>query len=73
MTFLYVYLAGVAVGLAVMRDRIGPRLATAVLWPLGPLAFALVLSVMLCVATILWPVPMVAFWTVLALLLMTVF
>jgi hypothetical protein len=53
--FLLVYLAGVGVGLAVMRDPLPARLVTALVWPLGPIAFVLVIAVLLIVAAILWP------------------
>ena len=55
MSFLLVYLAGVGVGLAVMRDPLPMRLITALVWPLGPMAFVLVITLLLVVAAILWP------------------
>jgi hypothetical protein len=54
---LLIYLAGVIVGLAVMRDRWPVRLMTALVWPLGPIAFVIVTAVLLVTAAILWPVP----------------
>jgi hypothetical protein len=57
MLFLVIYIAGVAIGLAVMRDPWPARLTTAMVWPLGPIAFVIVISMQLVVAAILWPVP----------------
>ena len=54
-TFEVVYLLGVAIGLMVMRDPWPTRIGTALVWPLGPIAFVLVISLLLIVATILWP------------------
>ena len=56
MPYAIVYALGVALGLAVMRDPWPTRLATAVVWPLGPIAFVLVIALLLVVAAILWPV-----------------
>jgi hypothetical protein len=55
-TVLLVYLAGVIIGLSVMRDRWPTRLVTAALWPLGVLAFVTVFVIMLAAATYLWPI-----------------
>ena len=52
-----VYLIGVAIGLAVMRDSWPSRLVTAALWPLGLVAFAAVFVVLLSAAVYLWPIP----------------
>lgn len=52
-----IYLAGVAIGLAVMRDAWATRLLTALAWPLGIAAFAVVLVIQLAAAAYLWPVP----------------
>ena len=52
------YVAGVVVGIAVMRDPLFTRVLTALVWPLGPAAFVLVVSLLLVVATIIWPVTM---------------
>lgn len=57
MAFVLVYLAGVAMGLFVMRDRWPARLAIALLWPLGPIAFAVVITILGLAAAVLWPVP----------------
>jgi hypothetical protein len=53
--FLILYALGVVVGLAVMRDPWPTRVTTALVWPLGPIAFVLVISLLLIVAAILWP------------------
>lgn len=57
MAYLIVYFAGVAIGLAAMRDRWPSRLAIALLWPLGPLAFLVVIAILAMAATALWPMP----------------
>ena len=67
MPFLLVYLAGVAVGLAVMRDPLPARLLTALVWPVGPIAFVLVIAVLLAVAAILWPLLMLGLIAIAAL------
>lgn len=50
-----VYLVGVGIALSVMRDPWPARLATALLWPLGPAAFVVVVTILLLAATVLWP------------------
>lgn len=55
-----VYAIGVVIGLLVMRDRLVPRLVTALLWPLGPVAGVLVIGGLLIVTVILWPLTMIA-------------
>ena len=57
MPFLVIYLVGVVIGLAVMRDRWPARVATSMVWPLGPIAFVVVVSILLVTAAILWPIP----------------
>jgi len=57
---LLLYALGVVCGLLVMRDRFIPRLVTALLWPVGPLAGVLVVGGLLLVSVVLWPVPMLA-------------
>jgi hypothetical protein len=64
---LYIYLAGVGLGLAVMRDPLPARLLTALVWPLGPIAFVLVIALLLVVATIVWPVIMLGLMAIAAL------
>jgi hypothetical protein len=53
---LLVYVLGIVIGLTVMRDPWPARLVTALVWPLGPIAFVIVVAVMLVTAAILWPV-----------------
>jgi hypothetical protein len=52
-----IYLAGVLIGIAMIRDRWAARLGLALVWPLGPIAFLVVLAVLLVTAAILWPLP----------------
>jgi hypothetical protein len=54
-TYAVIYVLGIALGLAVMRDPWPARVATALVWPLGPIAFVLVIALQLVVAAILWP------------------
>jgi hypothetical protein len=63
---LVIYLAGVVTALAVMRDRWPVRLTTALVWPLGPMAFAVVVSMLLVASAILWPVPVLGAAAVIA-------
>jgi hypothetical protein len=60
MTLLWLYVAGVVVGVTIMRDPLPVRLITALLWPLGPAAFVLVVALLLVVAALVWPVTMLA-------------
>ena len=70
MAYLLVYLTGAAIGLAVMRDRWPSRLAIALCWPLGPIAFIVVVTILTLAAAALWPIPVLgaaallglAFW-----------
>jgi hypothetical protein len=55
-----VYLAGVGIGLTVMRDRWPARIATALAWPLGVVAFVVVAVVLVAAAVYLWPIPILA-------------
>jgi hypothetical protein len=55
-TLLTIYVIGILIGLVVMRDPIGPRLATALVWPLGPVAFIAVLTILIIASVALWPV-----------------
>lgn len=66
MMFLTIYLTGAVIGLMVMRDGWASRLITALLWPLGPLAFVVVLTILLVVAAVLWPLPVLGATAVLA-------
>ena len=54
---LVAYVVGVIIALAVMRDPWRSRIITALLWPLGPIAFLIVVAMLLFAAAILWPVP----------------
>jgi hypothetical protein len=56
-SYFAVYLVGVVVALAVMRDSWPARVATALVWPVGPAAFFVVVSILLVAAAIVWPVP----------------
>jgi hypothetical protein len=62
---LGLYLAGVAAGVILMRDPLPTRVLTALVWPLGPVAFVLVVSLLLVVAAIVWPVTMLGLAAVL--------
>jgi hypothetical protein len=55
-----VYLIGIAIGLVVMRDPWPSRVVTALAWPLGIVAFVVVLTIMSMAAVYLWPVPILA-------------
>jgi hypothetical protein len=56
MLIAWIYLAGVLVGLLASQGGAATRLALAVLWPLGPLAFLITVAGLLVVATIAFPV-----------------
>ena len=58
MIYFSVYLAGVVVALAVMRDPWPARVGTALVWPLGPLAFVVVITILLLASVLLWPMLM---------------
>ena len=73
MAYLIVYLAGVAIGLAAMRDRWPSRLAIALLWPLGPMAFVVVIAILIVAAIALWPIPVLGAATLLGLALWALF
>jgi hypothetical protein len=55
MVLLSIYFVGLIIALAVMRDPWPERIGTAVVWPLGPLAFAVVIAVLLVASAVLWP------------------
>ena len=73
MAYLLVYLAGVAIGLAAMRDRWPSRLAIALLWPVGPMAFLVVIAILAVAAAALWPIPVLGAATLLGLALWALF
>jgi len=50
-----VYLVGVLVGLFATQGGAATRLGLALLWPLGPLAFAITVAGLLVVAAIAFP------------------
>jgi hypothetical protein len=50
-----VYVAGVAWGLLVIDARFGVRIGLAVLWPLGPAAFVVTVTILLGAALIAFP------------------
>ena len=56
MLFFTTYLIGLVVALAVMRDPWPARIGIALVWPLGPLALLVVISILLVASAILWPV-----------------
>jgi hypothetical protein len=68
MPYVAVYLTGVLIALAVMRDAWPARIGTALVWPLGPVAFVVVISLLLVASAILWPVPVLTMAGVLAAL-----
>ncbi|HTI42569.1 MAG TPA: hypothetical protein VL693_12150 [Vicinamibacterales bacterium] len=49
-------MAGVLVGLLASQGGVSTRLGLALLWPLGPLAFAITVAGLLVVAAIAFPV-----------------
>ena len=51
-----IYVVGVLVGLIVTQGGAGTRVALALLWPLGPLAFVITVTGLLVVAGIAFPV-----------------
>jgi hypothetical protein len=57
MPLLVLYVIGVTIGLMIMRDPWPARIGTALVWPLGPIAFVLVVSLLLVVSAVLWPIP----------------
>ena len=67
MGLIGIYIIGVAIGLIVMRDPWPTRIITALAWPLGILAFVVVVTMLSMAAVYLWPVPMLATLAVLTL------
>lgn len=53
---LLIYAAGVAIGLLRSDARVPARIGLAVLWPLGPIAFALTVSILLLTSLVAFPV-----------------
>jgi hypothetical protein len=66
-TYLVIYLAGVVLGLAVMRDAWPSRVAIALVWPLGPMAFVVVVTILVMASAVVWPVPVLGAVTLLGL------
>jgi hypothetical protein len=52
---LLIYAAGVIIGLLVIDETLPKRLGLAALWPLGPLAFLLVITILLLALPIALP------------------
>ena len=65
-SFIVVYIVGVVIGLLVMRDAWPARIITALAWPLGVVAFAVVVGILSLAAAYLWPVPVLATAVVIA-------
>lgn len=51
-----VYVAGVVWGLLVIDARASVRIGLAVLWPLGPIAFVVTITVLLAASLIAFPI-----------------
>ncbi len=50
-----IYVAGVALGLLMIDARPIPRFAIAILWPLGPLAFVVTITILFFASLIAFP------------------
>ena len=67
-----VYVAGVVWGLLVIDAQPGVRIGLAVLWPLGPIAFVVTVTVLLAASLIAFPMfgaavlalTVIAFWLI---------
>ena len=57
-----IYVAGVLWGLLVIDARSAERVALAVLWPLGPLAFVVTVTILLVVLPIAFPRVGIPLW-----------
>jgi hypothetical protein len=53
---LLIYVAGVLLGLIVIDARPAAKIGLAILWPLGPLAFAVTIAILFFAALIAFPV-----------------
>ena len=53
--FLGIYLAGVAIGLAAIDARWPARVGLALVWPVGPLAFVVTISILVAASFIAFP------------------
>ena len=58
---LFLYIGGVVVGLLLTDGRPIERLALALLWPIGPLAFVVTVAILVVAAAIAFPVFGLAF------------
>ena len=56
LVFLGIYLFGVAVAILTIDARPPARVALALLWPLGPLAFVVTVSILLLVSLVAFPI-----------------
>jgi hypothetical protein len=54
--FVVVYVIGVLVGLLAIDARLPARLGLALLWPLGPIAFVVTISILLAASLVAFPV-----------------
>ena len=70
--FIAAYLAGIVVALTLMRDPWPARVGTALLWPLGPIAFLAVVTILSIAAVFLWPVPVLGIIAAIAALIWVV-
>ncbi len=52
---LAVYLAGMIAGLLVMYEPFPTRVLMAAIWPVGPLAFAVVVTILIATALVVFP------------------
>ena len=52
---LAIYVAGVAWGLLVIDAKLPAKIALAILWPLGPIAFAVTITILLGASLIAFP------------------
>jgi len=51
-----IYVVGVVWGLMVIDARPAQKIAVAILWPLGPIAFAVTITILLAASLIAFPV-----------------
>jgi hypothetical protein len=56
------YVAGVVSGLVMIDARPAERIVVALLWPLGPLAFIVTVTILLIALPIAFPVVGILFW-----------
>jgi hypothetical protein len=58
---LAIYVAGVVIGMLVMRDPWPVRLGTAAVWPLGLVSFVVVAVTLVAASLYLWPILLLVF------------